>query len=75
MKGKTHPAIGDVLVKIEHPSHRNSDASSMMTRTNESGEFGIGPFEKADYTVHLEKEDYTFTRLASESASQHEFKA
>lgn len=47
----------------------------MMTRTNESGEFGIGPFEKADYTVHLEKEDYTFTRLASESASQHEFKA
>ena len=47
----------------------------MMTRTNESGEFGIGPFEKADYTVHLEKEDYTFTRLASESASMHEFKA
>ena len=41
----------------------------MTTRTNERGEFGIGPFKKADYTIHLEKEDYTFTKIASESAS------
>lgn len=69
MKGYTHPAISDVLVRIEHPSHKNSDDSSMTTRTNERGEFGIGPFKKADYTIHLEKEDYTFTKIASESAS------
>ena len=46
-----------------------------MTRTNESGEFGLGPFKKAEYTVHLEKEDYTFTRYELEGISLHEFKA
>ena len=55
VRGKTDPAISDVQVTINELKE--------STMTGSDGKFSIGPFEKADYTISMAKEDYTFTRL------------